>query len=50
MLKAVNERLRERVVQLCQQGGVALDETLHGDITSMINEHTMDFIYLSVDT
>ena len=39
-LKSANERLRERIAQHCQEDGVMLDENLHSDITSMMDEHT----------
>ena len=28
------------VAQICQQDGVTLDDTLHGDIVSMMTDHT----------
>jgi len=39
-VKAANVQLRERIAQICQQDGVILDDTLHGDVMSMMNDHT----------
>ena len=37
-LKAANERLKDRISYLCQKEGVLLDETLHQDMVSIMEE------------
>ena len=38
-LKAVNERLKDKIAHLCQKEGVLLDHTLHHDIVAVMEEN-----------